>query len=310
MTRFLAGLYVHFEKYGLTFDNIAANMDKPTPEQLIEPVLCTRTMISQVYAGMWRRNGYSLLNQLFFYRNVKCRAEMLDRDIIILQAGASLIESNEFLIHVLNKFNLIGWAGPNYEPNASGAEEDGIRQIINMIDELLELMIMIVGERYTPGIGAVMEDDKIKKDIIQQLCIKPFPHSELIRSLNEDANGETGMENVINDVAVFKKPTQADKKGVYELREEFYDDYNMYFYHYSKEEKSRSEEAQRKRRQDKGELVCCPPPKLPKLTESFSMIANMLQCDVMLQVIQTVLKRALDLKAITFSESHLAKVSS
>lgn len=309
LTRFLAGLYVHLEKYGLTFDDVAPNMERPTPEQIIEPVLCTRTMISQVYAGMWRRNGYSLLNQLFFYRNVKCRAEMLDRDIIILQAGASLIESNEFMIHVLNKFNLMLWAAPNYEPNASGVEEDGIRQIINMIDEFLELLIMIVGERYTPGIGDVTEDDRIKKEIVQQLCIKPFPHSELIRSLNEDSNGETGMESVIADVAIFNKPTQADKKGVYELRPEYFEDYNMYFYHYSKEEKSKSEETQRKRRQDKSELVCCPPPKLPKLTDSFHMIANMLQCDVMLQVMQTVLKRALDLKAITFSESHLAKVS-
>lgn len=38
------------------------------------------------------------------------------------------------------------------------------------------------------------------------------------------------------------------------------------------------------------------------------MIANLLQCDVMLLVMQTVLKRALNLKAKTFSESHLQKV--
>jgi E3 ubiquitin-protein ligase UBR2 len=42
-------------------------------------------MIAQVHAGMWRRNGFALLNQLFFYHNVKCRAEMLDRDVLMLQ---------------------------------------------------------------------------------------------------------------------------------------------------------------------------------------------------------------------------------
>lgn len=42
-------------------------------------------MIAQVHAGMWRRNGFALLNQLYFYHNVKCRAEMLDRDIVMLQ---------------------------------------------------------------------------------------------------------------------------------------------------------------------------------------------------------------------------------
>lgn len=39
------------------------------------------------------------------------------------------------------------------------------------------------------------------------------------------------------------------------------------------------------------------------------MLANMLQCDVMLQCIETVLKRASDFSAITFLESHLAKVN-
>lgn len=39
------------------------------------------------------------------------------------------------------------------------------------------------------------------------------------------------------------------------------------------------------------------------------MLANLLQCDVMLLIMQTVLKRAIDLKARSFSESHLQKVN-
>jgi E3 ubiquitin-protein ligase UBR2 len=218
---------------------------------------------------MWRRNGFSLVNQIYFYRNVKCRSEMLDRDIIILQIGASLIENNEFLIHVLNKFHLVQWAdNMAAEVNTlESDEEDSTSQVINMVDELLELLIMIVGERFVCGIGEITEEDRIKKEIIQKLCIKPYSHSELNRALNEDLNSETGMENVIQDVAVFKK--SADKKGVYELKPEYFDNYNMYFYHYSREEKSKSEEVQRSRRKAKGELICCPPPKLPKLTETF-----------------------------------------
>lgn len=267
LSRFFAGLYLHLEKFGLSFDTITVTSSKPTPEQIIEPVLCTQTMIAQVHSGLWRRNGYSLLNQLYFYRNVKCRAEMLDRDIVVLQVGASLIESNEFLIHVLNKFNLINWANVDYEVTSGMLpEEDSIRQVINMVDEMLELLIVIVGERYMPGIGRVTEEDKLRKEITQQLCIKPFSHSELSKALPDS---QTGMEMVIDSVAEFKKPTQSDKKGVYVLKPELFDDYNMYFYHYTKEEKSKSEEAQRKRRKDKGELVCCPPPNLPQLTQSF-----------------------------------------
>lgn len=38
------------------------------------------------------------------------------------------------------------------------------------------------------------------------------------------------------------------------------------------------------------------------------MLANLLQCDVMFQLMATVMKRACDLKAGLFSESHLQKV--
>jgi E3 ubiquitin-protein ligase UBR2 len=235
---------------------------------------------------------------------------MLDRDIVILQMGASLIESNEFLIHIMSKFNLLQWTEKDYKPMLQNSEEDTIRQIVNIIDEFLELLIVIVGERYLPGIGQVTEDDRIKKEIIQQLCIKPLSHSELNKALNDEHNGglDNDIEPVIHEIAIFDKATSADKKGVYKLKEEYYSDFNMYFYHYTREEKSKSEEMQRQRHKNKSELICCPPPKLPILTEPFTMIANLLQCDVMLLIMKTVLTQSADLNCQTFSEGHLQKV--
>lgn len=266
-------------------------------------------MISQVHAGMWRRNGYSLLNQLYFYHNVKCRSEMLDRDIVLLQTGASLIESNEFLIHLLNKFNLMNWANPQFELNTlKNPEEDSMRQTISLVEEFLGLLVILVGERYTPGVGKVTSDDRIKKELIQQLCIKPLSHSELNKTLPDDVNYETGMERVIDQVAEFKKPGQGSGKGIYELKSELYSNYNVFFYHYTREEFSKSEETQRKRRRAAGEPECCPPPPLPPLTDAFMMMANLLQCDVMLHIMQVVLERSINLRARSFSEAQLHKV--
>lgn len=311
LSRFLAGLFLHLEAYDLDFQNSEFIVPyRLTPEQIIEPVLRAQAMISQVHAGMWRRNGYSLLNQLYFYHNVKCRSEMLDRDINLLQVGASLIESNEFLIHILNKFNLMNWADPDFESNTlKNPEEDSIRQTINLVEEFLGLLITIIGERHVPGVGCVTADDRLKKEIIQQLCIKPMSHSELNKTLPDGAHHETGLERVINDVADFKNPTQtAAGKRLYELKSHLYAEYNVFFYHYTKEELSKSEEAQRKRRKAMGELECCPPPQLPKLTETFNLVANLLQCDVMLHIMQTVLERARNLRARSFSEPQIHKI--
>ncbi|XP_074111177.1 ubr1 ubiquitin ligase [Cotesia typhae] len=311
ISRFLAGLFLYLEKYDLNFNSSEITIpNRLTMEQIIEPVLRTQAMIAQVHAGMWRRNGYSLLNQLYFYHNVRCRSEMLERDINLLQVAASLIDSDEFLIHIINKFNLINWADPDFETNTlKNPEEDSIRQTINLVEELLGLLIIIIGERHVPGVGRVTADDRLKKEIIQQLCIKPMSHSELSKTLPEGALYESGLERVINDVADFNKPAQNSAgKRLYELKSHLYSEYNVFFYHYTKEELSKSEEAQRKRRKAMSELECCPPPQLPRLTESFSLVANLLQCDVMLHIMQTVLERARNLRARSFSEPQIHKI--
>ncbi|XP_016970698.1 E3 ubiquitin-protein ligase UBR1 isoform X2 [Drosophila rhopaloa] len=315
LSRFYAGIYLHLGAHDMTYDSLQAETEalsiKLTPREIIEPVLCTHAMIAQVAAGMWRRNGYSLLHQLYFYRNVRCRVEMLDRDIVCLQIGGSLMESNEFLIHVLNKFNLIAWAQANYETMlAENPVDDEFMRQLSMIDEFLELLIVIIGERWMPGVSIVTEEDRLRKEIIQLLCTKSYSHSELSRALPDSNGGNSDniFEDVINTVAVFKKPVGVDSKGVYELKEHLYEEFNVYFYHYTKEDKSKAEELQRERRKAKKQLVCCPPPMLPKLTPAFTSMANILQCNVFLNICTLIMDRALDARSRSFTESHLQKI--
>ncbi|KAL4703355.1 hypothetical protein ACJJTC_013121 [Scirpophaga incertulas] len=308
LSRFIAGLTLQLHRHGLSYHSREfdrPDKPKPTPEELIEPVLQTMAMIAQVHAGMWRRNGFALLNQLFFYHNVKCRTEMLDRDVLMLQIGASLIESNEFIIHVLNKFNLLDWAAANFEEQK--IEDDQLRYTISMVEEFLTLLITVVGSRWVPGVGKVSNEDRTKKEIIQMLCVKAMPHSELNRSLPEDQLHETGLEAVIHEVADFVKPTGGNNRGVYKLKPHLYEEYDTFFYHYTREDLSRSEEEQRSRRKAAGLVECCPPPPLPELTPEFRLLANLLQSDAALHVLRTVLRRANDLKARAFSETQVHK---
>ena len=45
-------------------------------------------------------------------------------------------------------------------------------------------------------LGAVTEEDRTKKEIIQLLSSEPMPHSVLNKALPEGANHETGLEKV------------------------------------------------------------------------------------------------------------------
>ncbi|XP_041969901.1 E3 ubiquitin-protein ligase UBR1 isoform X2 [Aricia agestis] len=308
LSRFLAGLHLQLHRHGLSYHSRElerAERAKPPPEDLIEPVLRTTVMVAQVHAGMWRRNGFALLNQLYFYHNVKCRAEMLDRDVVMLQVGASLIESNEFMIHVLNKFELLDWVAPGFE--AKFIEDDTLRHKISVVEELLGLLITVVGSRWVPGVGEVTNKERTKKEIIQMLCVKPMAHSELNKCLPEDQLYETGLEDVIHEVAEFTKPASGANRGLYRLRASLYDEYDTFYYHYTREDLSRSEEEQRNRKKAAGEPECCPPPPLPRLCPPFRLIANLLQSDAALTVLNTVIERALDLRARCFSETQVHK---
>jgi E3 ubiquitin-protein ligase UBR2 len=59
------------------------------------------------------------------------------------------------------------------------------KEKIRVMEEFLHLLIIIVSERYEPGIGNVNREQKLTREVIHQLCISPMAHSELVRSLQD-----------------------------------------------------------------------------------------------------------------------------
>ncbi|KAK8757681.1 hypothetical protein V5799_004695, partial [Amblyomma americanum] len=129
-------------------------------------------------------------------------------------------------------------------------------------------------------------------------------------------NGEKQSWTSVNAAMVF---TAIVVQGRYELRPEFYNEFNPFFYHYTREEQSKAEEAQLRRRKQAGLEPCCPPPVPPEFARPFAMVVNLLQCDVMLradgdegsagdvQVLNLVLERSTSPSTSAFSETQLEK---
>ncbi|XP_067467007.1 E3 ubiquitin-protein ligase UBR2 isoform X2 [Thunnus thynnus] len=279
-----------------------------SPPLLIELPLRCLVLCAQVHAGMWRRNGFSLINQIYYYHNVKCRVEMFDKDIIMLQAGASMMDPNHFLMIVLSRFELFHiFSSADCRKRYREANKDVVQQNNTLIEEMLHLIIMVVGERYVAGVGQVEPFDEVRREIIHQLSIRPMAHSELVKALPENGNKETGLERVIDSVASFKKPGVTGR-GLYELRPEWNKHFNLYFHHYSRADQSKAEEAQRKLRRQNGEDTALPPPVPPPLCPLFGSLVNLLQCDVLLAVEGAVLQWAVEPSGGGWTESMLQRV--
>ncbi|XP_075411213.1 E3 ubiquitin-protein ligase UBR2 isoform X2 [Tenrec ecaudatus] len=315
VSRLLAGLHVLLSK------SEAAHkcpellpLSELSPPMLIEHPLRCFVLCAQVHAGMWRRNGFSLVNQIYYYHNVKCRREMFDKDVVMLQTGVSMMDPNHFLMIMLSRFELYQiFSTPEYGKRFSSetAHKDVVHQNNTLIEEMLYLIIMLVGERFNRGVGQVSATDEIRREIIHQLSIRPMAHSELVKSLPEDENKETGMESVIETVAHFRKPGLTGR-GMYELKPECAKEFNLYFYHFSRAEQSKAEEAQRKlkrqNREDTALFAALPPPVLPPFCPLFASLVNILQCDVMLCIMGTILQWAVEHNGYAWSESMLQRV--
>ncbi|XP_061254196.1 E3 ubiquitin-protein ligase UBR2 isoform X6 [Bos javanicus] len=311
VSRLLAGLHVLLSKSEVAYKfPELLPLSELSPPMLIEHPLRCLVLCAQVHAGMWRRNGFSLVNQIYYYHNVKCRREMFDKDIVMLQTGVSMMDPNHFLMIMLSRFELYQiFSTPDYGKKISSEtpHKDLVQQNNTLIEEMLYLIIMLVGERFSPGVGQVNATDEIKREIIHQLSIKPMAHSELVKSLPEDENKETGMESVIEAVAHFKKPGLTGR-GMYELKPECAKEFNLYFYHFSRAEQSKAEEAQRKLKRQNKEDTALPPPVLPPFCPLFASLVNILQSDVMLLIMRTVLQWTVEHSGHIWSESMLQRV--
>uniref|UniRef100_A0A4W4FQ45 E3 ubiquitin-protein ligase n=1 Tax=Electrophorus electricus TaxID=8005 RepID=A0A4W4FQ45_ELEEL len=311
VSRLLAGLHVLLSKTEVAYRfPEQLPLSELSPPMLIEHPLRCLVLCAQVHAGMWRRNGFSLVNQIYYYHNVKCRVEMFDKDLMMLQVGASMMDPNHFLMIMLSRFELFhifSSADCRKRYNRESANKDVVQQNSTLIEEVLHLIMMVVGERFVAGIGQVESCEELKREIIHQLCIRPMAHSELVKALPENENKETGMEKVIDSVASFKKPGVTGR-GLYELRPECAKHFNLYFHHYSRADQSKAEEAQRKLKRQNGEDSALLPPSLPQLCPLFASLVNILQCDVLLGMLGAVLQWAMEPSGGHWSESMLQRV--
>ncbi|XP_026164597.1 E3 ubiquitin-protein ligase UBR2 isoform X5 [Mastacembelus armatus] len=307
--RLLAGLHVLLSRTEVASRSPEQlPLGELSPPLLIELPLRCLVLCAQVHAGMWRRNGFSLINQIYYYHNVKCRVEMFDKDIIMLQAGASMMDPNHFLMIVLSRFELFHiFSSGDVRKRYREANKDVAQQNNTLIEEMLHLIIMVIGERYIAGVGQVEPFDEVRREIIHQLSIRPMAHSELVKALPENGNKETGLERVIDSVALFKKPGVTGR-GLYELRPDWNRNFNLYFYHYSRADQSKAEEAQRKLRRQNGEDTALPPPLPPPLCPLFGSLVNLLQCDVLLAIEGAVLQWAVEPSGGGWTESMLQRV--
>ena len=100
----------------------------------------------------------------------------------MLQVAAANMEPDEFLVNLLAKYQLIEWSGDDFDCS----EDDSIRQVTTLVEEYLNVVILVLGERHTPGVGEVTQLESIRKEVVQLLCVENMSNSKLTNSISFD----------------------------------------------------------------------------------------------------------------------------
>ncbi|XP_061600229.1 E3 ubiquitin-protein ligase UBR1 [Cololabis saira] len=300
ISRLLAGLYVLLCGTGAIERLNNAEMYDFT--QLVDHPLRCVVLAAQVSAEMWRRNGLSLVSQVYYYQDVKCRDEMYDKDVVMLQIAASKMDPNHFLMLILLRFELFEYFNGSFSSN----DQDELMHLNRLTEEMLYLIIVVFGERYVPGISQVTKDDVTMREVIHLLCTEPMAHSSLVKNLPENESHETGLEAVIAKVATFKKPGVSGH-GLYEVKKEQLQEFNPFFYHYSRSQHSKADESQKKRRAQEGNDKALRPPVPPPFCPAFSSVVHLLCCDIFVHILRQILLRSVEDQPTHWTEAMIQR---
>ncbi|KAI8373902.1 hypothetical protein BD560DRAFT_350498 [Blakeslea trispora] len=195
-----------------------------------------RTIVfsSQIRAGVWVRNGYGIRNQAHHYRDISLRENTYDADVFLLQLGFATLDSNRFLATLLDRFHLISWF-----LGTKTHETYDHSQTVFMVEELLNLLIVISCERANVSGMSIL--DKIRREIIHSLCLGSSAYSELTKHIPERITEHPEFDRILNQVAHFKSPDGVNDHGTYELKNEYFECVDTYFWHFSRNNREEAE---------------------------------------------------------------------
>ncbi|KAK5981388.1 E3 ubiquitin-protein ligase [Trichostrongylus colubriformis] len=266
---------------------------------LYEMPLRALVLCAQASAQLWRRNGFSLVNQIHNYYSPLCRTEMFDRDLLMMQVGAAIRPPTDFLLHIICRFRLVQWADQSGDgaskhstPFGKMEPEETGKIIVILAEEMLHLLIMILGERYHPGVGKCTFTEQVQREVIHVLCTGPQPFSHIQKRMSHDPMVERiSLHEVVNSVANFVKPTTTSA-GQFHLKDSLLTEYNPFFYHYSKSDLSQAEQYQQKIRSKLDrKLQACPPPVPVEFEPFFAPVRNILKTPCLIRILKLVLDR-------------------
>ncbi|THH31562.1 hypothetical protein EUX98_g2617 [Antrodiella citrinella] len=248
-------------------------------QTIIDYPLRVLAMVAQIRTGLWVRNGFAIRGQLIHYRDFMLRELCYDQDLFILQAALVILDPNTVIVSMLDRFQLVSYfSGQLVHSNYDTTHLAG------MVEELLYVLISVLTE--TANATKMPLPQVIRREIVHALAVGPCTFTDLTKRVAERLTDDVHFERVLKEVANFKAPESVSESGMYELKDEAYEEINPFFYHYTRNKREEVEVVLRSRLQKRTGVedpVIVPPP-LNITSGPFFTLPSVFESEVLLQI--------------------------
>jgi len=239
-------------------------------------------MIAQIRTTLWVRNGFAIRGQLLHYRDYMLRELCYDQDLFILQTALVIIPPDLVIVSILDRFALLGYFSGSYlHSQYEGA------QLGSMVEEVFYVFITILSEN--ANASKMPMHLAIRREIVHALAMGPCSFSDLVKRVAERLVDDSSFEGMLREVANFRPPEGPTETGLYELKDEAYDEVNPFFYHYTRNRREEVENVLRKRmekRTGKKEWEVVLTPKPFGVTEGpYKGVSDVWEREIMMQIL-------------------------
>ncbi|KAK9765319.1 E3 ubiquitin-protein ligase ubr1, partial [Basidiobolus ranarum] len=227
-------------------------------------------LLAQIRAGIWVRNGFEIKDQAEQYLDPSLRENTFDLDLLIVQAAFSVLAPEQIILTILDRYALLDWFNGNLNSTLYDKPQMSV-----MIEELLHLFIICIGERFIIAKASMRE--RVMREIIHG-CVRPIAYSELTERISERLTEYEAFDEILKQVTHFRPPDGVSDHGLYELEPEYYDKIDPYFIHYTRQDRDEAEEILKKRANSESILHV---PTLLSLDDTpFSGLSNVIESRV------------------------------
>ncbi|OMH86259.1 E3 ubiquitin-protein ligase ubr1 [Zancudomyces culisetae] len=148
-------------------------------------------------------------------------------------------DSDHILLSIVDRFELFDWFSGR--PHKLDGEVAGCEpsQVVYLVEEFLTVLIVLVSDR---DVAAGRSSKELSRREIIHGCLSQTSYSELTKKIPERLADHPQFDTMLLELATFRPPTSVLDSGVYELKDEYLDEVDPHFIHYSKNQREEIEE--------------------------------------------------------------------